>query len=294
MYFIVYYACADLYVHLLIVGAACCKVHATVQFLEACLMYLACSWQVRVLRPDGNGGRIEAVVLGRGQFVGERAVINDRLRSADCVAQGTVQVVVMRKRDFMDLDNPLLAWMLDYDAVSACLRVRLHSCRCSGPLVVIMMNSIVSEDLQLYKEFLANVGIWHWCLLLIHLVAQALPAMKSMKQEQMEQILDRFDAREEYAQGHILVNQGDLVSISGCVQVPGVCQNMGLWFGCVKSFLSRFCFVLLLLHSNAACNVTCYSLVLLPCLECWLCEYGATFTYRLTSCMWSRLVRFSC
>lgn len=29
----------------------------------------------------------------------------------------------MRKRDFMDLDNPLLAWMLDYDAVSACLRV---------------------------------------------------------------------------------------------------------------------------------------------------------------------------
>jgi len=34
------------------------------------------------------------------------------------------QVVVMRKRDFMDLDNPLLAWMLDYDAVSACLRVR--------------------------------------------------------------------------------------------------------------------------------------------------------------------------
>lgn len=45
-----------------------------------------------VLRPDGNGGRVPAVVLGRGQFVGERAVINDRLRSADCVAQGTVQV----------------------------------------------------------------------------------------------------------------------------------------------------------------------------------------------------------
>jgi hypothetical protein len=30
----------------------------------------------------------------------------------------------MKKRDFMDLDNPLMAWMLDYDAVSACLRVR--------------------------------------------------------------------------------------------------------------------------------------------------------------------------
>jgi len=47
-----------------------------------------------VLRPDGKGGRIEVVQLGRGQFVGERAVINDRLRSADCVAQGTVQVCV--------------------------------------------------------------------------------------------------------------------------------------------------------------------------------------------------------
>ena len=48
--------------------------------------------QVKVLRPDNKGGRVLAVVLGRGQFVGERAVINDRLRSADCVAQGTVQV----------------------------------------------------------------------------------------------------------------------------------------------------------------------------------------------------------
>jgi cGMP-dependent protein kinase len=56
---------------------------------------MSCSVQVRVLRPDGKGGRVEAVVLGRGQFVGERAVINDRLRSADCVAQGTVQVSLL-------------------------------------------------------------------------------------------------------------------------------------------------------------------------------------------------------
>ena len=54
--------------------------------------------QVCVLRPDGQGGQIEAVVLGRGQFVGERAVINNKLRSADCIARGTVQVVVMKKR----------------------------------------------------------------------------------------------------------------------------------------------------------------------------------------------------
>jgi cGMP-dependent protein kinase len=48
--------------------------------------------QVRVLVPDSKGGRIEVAVLGRGQFVGERSVINDKLRSADCVAQGRCQV----------------------------------------------------------------------------------------------------------------------------------------------------------------------------------------------------------
>lgn len=29
----------------------------------------------------------------------------------------------MKKRDFMDLDNPLLAWMLDYDCVATVLKV---------------------------------------------------------------------------------------------------------------------------------------------------------------------------
>lgn len=47
-----------------------------------------------------------------------------KLRSADCVAEGRVQVVVINKKDFMDLDNPLLAWMLDSDAVTTVLRVR--------------------------------------------------------------------------------------------------------------------------------------------------------------------------
>ncbi|GAX83981.1 hypothetical protein CEUSTIGMA_g11406.t1 [Chlamydomonas eustigma] len=124
-------------------------------------LYLIRYGKVAVMRPDGKGGLVEAVVLGRGQFVGERAVINNKLRSADCVARGTVQVVVMKKRDFMDLDNPLMAWMLDYDAVSACLRF--------------------------------------------------VPHLKGLKQEQMEQILDRFDARQEVANGHVLVNQGDVV-----------------------------------------------------------------------------------
>jgi cGMP-dependent protein kinase len=122
--------------------------------------------QVRVLVPDGKGGRIEVAVLGRGQFVGERSIINDKLRSADCVAQGRVQVVVLRKRDFLDLDNPLLAWMLDYDAVSAVLK--------------------------------------------------SLPAFRGLKQEQMEHIFDRFEARQELYKGDTILAQGSLVSGAVC------------------------------------------------------------------------------
>lgn len=75
-----------------------------------------------------------------------------------------LQVVVLRKRDFLDLDNPLLAWMLDYDAVSAVLK--------------------------------------------------ALPAFKKLKQEQMEHIFDRFEARQELYQGDVIVQHGEPVSVS--------------------------------------------------------------------------------
>lgn len=85
-------------------------------------LYLIRYGKVRVLRPDEQRGRVEVAVLGRGQFVGERTIITGKLRSADCVAQGRVQVVVMNKRDFLDLDNPLLAWMLDYDAIATVLK----------------------------------------------------------------------------------------------------------------------------------------------------------------------------
>ena len=30
----------------------------------------------------------------------------------------------MSKRDFQDLDNPLLAWMIDYDAVATVLKAK--------------------------------------------------------------------------------------------------------------------------------------------------------------------------
>ena len=38
-------------------------------------LYLIRYGKVKVMRPDDNGGRIEVVQLGRGQFVGERTLI---------------------------------------------------------------------------------------------------------------------------------------------------------------------------------------------------------------------------
>eukprot|EP00803_Ostreobium_quekettii_P004992 evm.model.scf_3495.1 EVM.evm.TU.scf_3495.1 scf_3495:2198-3749(-) len=92
-------------------------------------LYLIRHGKVRVLRATDGGEQIEVAVLGRGQFVGERTLITGKLRSADCVAQGQVTVVVIAKKDFWDLDNPLLAWMLDYDAVTCVLKVRTARAR---------------------------------------------------------------------------------------------------------------------------------------------------------------------
>lgn len=87
-------------------------------------LYLIRYGKVRVLRPGNiDGERVEVACLGRGQFIGERTLVTGKLRSADCEACGEVRVVVINKKDFWALDNPLLAWMLDYDAVTCVLKV---------------------------------------------------------------------------------------------------------------------------------------------------------------------------
>ena len=46
-----------------------------------------------------------------------------------------------------------------------------------------------------------------------------LPAFKTLKQEAMESILDRFDARKELGQGDALLRQGEPVRFCCCVFV---------------------------------------------------------------------------
>ena len=50
---------------------------------------------------------------------------------------------------------------------------------------------------------------------LVPFSSQFVPHLKALKQEQMEQILDRFDAREEVYESHVIVNQGDTVGTGG-------------------------------------------------------------------------------
>lgn len=61
----------------------------------------------------------------------QQAILTDRLggagklRSADCIAEGKVTAVALSKQAFVAMDNPLLSWMLDYDAVAGVLSVSL-------------------------------------------------------------------------------------------------------------------------------------------------------------------------
>jgi hypothetical protein len=59
--------------------------------------------------------------LTRGKFVGERTLVTGKLRSASCVAQDRVTAIVMNKKEFLDVNNPMLDWMIPYDAARAVL-----------------------------------------------------------------------------------------------------------------------------------------------------------------------------
>lgn len=60
--------------------------------------------------------------------------------------------------------------------------------------------------------------------------------LQGLKQEQMEQVLDRFDARQELSKDHVILNQGDLVrsypaSLLWCCHsacVAGACTIWGV------------------------------------------------------------------
>lgn len=61
------------------------------------------------------------VAVGRGHVLGPRTLVVGRLRSGDCIADGQVEVLAVPGRDFAAIQNPLIACMQDYDAISEVL-----------------------------------------------------------------------------------------------------------------------------------------------------------------------------
>ena len=60
---------------------------------------------VRKDLPDGS--QIEVMRYGRGEFIGERSLMTGQIRTADCVADGDVQILKPMKEDFLVM-KPLI------------------------------------------------------------------------------------------------------------------------------------------------------------------------------------------
>ena len=60
---------------------------------------------VRKDLPDGS--QIEVMRYGRGEFIGERSLMTGQIRTADCVADGDVQILKLMKEDFLVM-KPLI------------------------------------------------------------------------------------------------------------------------------------------------------------------------------------------
>ena len=61
-------------------------------------------------------------MLRRGQVVGQRTLISDGKRTASCIAVGDVRTLVFDNKMLIDLDNPALNELLDYDIVTSIFR----------------------------------------------------------------------------------------------------------------------------------------------------------------------------
>lgn len=72
---------------------------------------------VRIVRPEPQNGMREVAMLRRGQIFGQRSLIGDGQRTATCIAVGEVSSIVFGKDEMLEIDNPALNEILDYDLV---------------------------------------------------------------------------------------------------------------------------------------------------------------------------------
>ncbi len=78
---------------------------------------------VVVTKPSGEGtGDTFLARMREGQLLGQRTVVTGQARTASCRAEGAVEVLSVSADLFGKLDNPILQWIIDCDAVTAVLR----------------------------------------------------------------------------------------------------------------------------------------------------------------------------
>lgn len=65
------------------------------------------SGHVVVKKDMPDGSQIEVMRYGRGEFIGERSLMTGTIRTADCVAEGDVQILKLMKDDFLVM-KPLI------------------------------------------------------------------------------------------------------------------------------------------------------------------------------------------
>lgn len=104
-------------------------------------IYIVYEGQVNVNVPSSDNCACSTVaVLGAGKLIGQRAVMTNKTRTADCVAVGAVKVLCIAAADFGKLNNPILEWVMDSEALLTVLR------QCTNQNTAdILMNSYIKR-----------------------------------------------------------------------------------------------------------------------------------------------------
>ena len=72
-------------------------------------LYVICEGKVKVTIDDNEGKEIILSIIGAGEYFGEMALLDDEPRSASVVTKEATQLLIIPKKDFMDIvsSNPI-------------------------------------------------------------------------------------------------------------------------------------------------------------------------------------------
>lgn len=133
-------------------------------------VFIIRSGWVRIVIPNLNGtGGEEVARLRRGQVVGQRTLITkDGKRTATGIAAGDVRTIVFDNKMLIDLDNPALNELLDYDILTSVFRaenllgvqksIQDHIFECIDLEFRYESDVIVKQDQRLFQLYIVRSG----------------------------------------------------------------------------------------------------------------------------------------